>query len=467
MAAKTLTLASFSIAQHQLAYTARVGDLSFSTSYWFDSVDFHALADRFGADAVEVLCFHAIAFDLNRLLSLAPERVDFGPLAHRVTPELAELWRRIFDGVWAQWRYENDLPGYRCPELLITGADPDAPLAVEPGEVTTLAFCGGGKDSLLACKLLEEVEEPFDSLVYSHSIYGDHGQQHALVDRLLDCCAPRRRHRVWIFDDFLPAPVVELTPGLETRTLTAAETPASLFLGLPIALAHGFEQLVLAHEKSADVGNLHWETTGEEINHQWGKSLAAEILLDEYVRRHLIRNLRYFSLLKPIQDAVIFPSLRAWPGALPAAHSCNVDKPWCRRCAKCAYVWLLYRAFLPGEIIDSIFGENLLDPPENQVWFRQMLGLAEHTPFECVGQVEEARLAFELLRRQGLEGRAMEIYRQAFPEGELPPGWRELFTVEGNPHRIPSRLAERVLPLLRRWAEEAKRGVESILPATC
>ena len=45
-------------------------------------------------------------------------------------------------------------------------------------------------------------------------------------------------------------------------------------------------------------------------------------------------------------------------------------------------------------------GQNLLELPENQLSFRQLLGLEAHTPFECVGGVPEARLAFELCCRK-------------------------------------------------------------------
>jgi len=72
-------------------------------------------------------------------------------------------------------------------------------------------------------------------------------------------------------------------------------------------------------------------------------------------------------------------------------------------------------------LIDSIFIINLFDVDENQRWFSEMLGLASHTPFECIGQVEEAQLAFELCRRKGLTGKAMTLYQKAFPVLDIQP----------------------------------------------
>ena len=39
------------------------------------------------------------------------------------------------------------------------------------------------------------------------------------------------------------------------------------------------------------------------------------------------------------------------------------------------------------------------DDPVNLLAYRQMLGLEDHTPFECISQVDETRLAFLLARR--------------------------------------------------------------------
>lgn len=68
-------------------------------------------------------------------------------------------------------------------------------------------------------------------------------------------------------------------------------------------------------------------------------------------------------------------------------------------------------AYLPVDKVNEIFnGVNLLDLQENQLAFRQMLGLEAHTPFECIGQVAEAQLAFELAHIKGLKGSAMDVY---------------------------------------------------------
>ena len=68
--------------------------------------------------------------------------------------EFASLWKTVFRNVWAQWRFENDDPEYFGPSFEVSPVSAAAsPVAAEQGEVDTLAFCGGGKDSLVAMKL--------------------------------------------------------------------------------------------------------------------------------------------------------------------------------------------------------------------------------------------------------------------------------------------------------------------------
>jgi len=455
-----LELTSFTRSRHQLAYTARVASLQFSTSLWYDSVDFEELDAAYSPDTVRRICFHIVAFDLNRLVSLKPGFIDFGCFHDLVTPAFKTLWQRILAGVWAQWRYENGLPDYAGPQFChpLATAQPPSAIAIKHRSPANLAFCGGGKDSLLALSLLREAGEEFDSFAYSHSVYGGHAEQHQLIDRLLDHTAARRRHRVWIYDDFLPLPVSTFAPEFGIRSITAAETPASAFIALPLVMAHGFQHMVLAHERSADSGNMKWDVTGETINHQWGKSFEAEQLLAGYISRNLLSNVHYFSLLKPVHDAVIFSALRQLFPAILSAHSCNLQKPWCKRCAKCAYVYLNYAAYLPEEVVHAAFNENLFGVEENLIWFRQLLGLEGHTPFECVGQVEESRLAMALCRARGLAGNALKLYQSTGA-----PEIDSLFAVSKNTHQIPPPLAHKVLPLLEQAAASGCDYVRSLL----
>jgi len=415
-------------------------DLRFHVTVWYDDLELGELARRHGDELLDRLAFHVALFELNAACSLRPDVIELGRHARHLTPELARTWRAVFRNVWAQWRYEHDLPAYDGPRFVDAMVAAPPPARVPDGEVELLAFCGGGKDSLVAMKLLERGGLPFATLAYSHSIYGAADHQHALIDRLGAATARTRAERQWVIDDLLDAPVARLRPELGVKYILAAETPASVFAALPLALARGYRGLVVAHERSANTANLVWSETGEPVNHQWGKSWAAEQLLDEYVRHALLENVRYFSVLQPIHDEVIFELLARDAALAPLTHSCNVQKPWCRRCAKCVYVWLQLAAHLPRELVEATFGAALVDDPANDVHFRRLLGLAEHTPFECVGSVPEAQLARSLALARGWTG--LERFVVDAPLDVRP------FVELGPVHGMPPHVAAAVLPQL-------------------
>jgi UDP-N-acetyl-alpha-D-muramoyl-L-alanyl-L-glutamate epimerase len=458
---RVLRLERLSWRGRQLVIGASVAGYTFTTSVWYHDVDLDALATRLGEEVMERLALHIALFEINRLVSLRPDVLELGRWSVYCTEELEALWRAVYRGVWGQWRYEQDDPGYDGPALATppAGRSSGPLVTLEAGPVEALVCCGGGKDSLVALGLMEDAGERYATMSYAHAVYGAAGPQHALIDGLLDGRARRAghtaRHRITVLDDFMSAPHEVFAPALGVRTILAAETPASLFLAAPILLTHGLREVVMAHERSANVGNLEWR--GEEINHQWGKSLMAERLLDAYLGAHLLGGARYYSLLQPLHDATIFALLADAPDGVARAHSCNIAKPWCERCAKCAYVWISYMAYLPHDLITPLFKTNLLDTTENMLWWRQLLGLETHTPFECVGLVEEARLAFALARARGVQGEAMRMFEREVGEVDVATSGERLWRVYEDEARWPKRLSEPLLKRMRRVAEATRQ----------
>jgi len=453
MGERTLWLGEASMSQGHLVVRYGIDEHAFTTSLWWAGLDLEGLAAAIGPDHVRRLVFHIAAFEAMKGASLRPDVFDLGPYADLGTPAFRDLWTTVLRHVWGQWRYEHDLADYDGPVVLGGAIREGSTPTRAATDRKALLFCGGGKDSLVAARVLEEAGVPYASYAYSHSTYGPPAAQHRLIDGLLDHLVPVERHRHWVFDDLLDLPVEHLAPELGSGAITAAETPSSLFGALPLALARGCTDLVVGHERSADVGNLIWARTGEEVNHQWGKSLAAERRLRDYVDEHLVAGLSYSSVLKPAHDVLIFRALAESLDAASATHSCNVAKPWCLRCAKCAYVWLGYQVFLPAEVNDRIFGgADLLDDPATLAWFEQLLGLADHTPFECIGQIDETRLYFELLRRRGRTGRAMRLFEERVGAVDADHLYRDLIEVDLEHHAMPAHLGTAVLPVLQRLA---------------
>ena len=86
---------------------------------------------------------------------------------------------------------------------------------------------------------------------------------------------------------------------------------------------------------------------------------------------------------------------------LPVFLSCNdpTDQcDWCKRCEKCAFIFLLLSAWLPpDEVVSSVFnGFNMLLLAERRRDFYALVGLAGPKPLDCVGTVAEAAAALHL-----------------------------------------------------------------------
>ncbi len=463
-----LTLARMERRRDSLEIDFTLDGRPFRKRYRWAGVDLPALERRHGRELLERIYFHLAALEAIPFAGLRPRRLEFGSWRRFATAELEALWRRLLRGVGAQWRWENGLPDDAGPVWVGDRAPGGAsPGAVEPGEVPSLCFNGGGKDSLVAMRLLERAGLAYATLAYSHSTYGGERLQHELIGGVERLCRPARGHLQWVEDELWDEPAALAREYGVSRPIVC-ETPISIFAALPLALAHGYRHLVLANERSADEGSFVWPDSGpapgEEVNHQWGKSFAAERLIDGYLRRHLLSNVSYFSLLKPIWDAVIFNLLRGEGEAVRATHSCSVRKPWCETCPKCAYVGLGFHAYLEPELVAGLFAANLFDRPENLEHYRGLLGLDRPKPFECVGEIGESRLAMELCRRRGATGQAVDEWaRHASgfdPRAALD---RYLRVDEAAAGGLPEEVARTVLPRLREGAAEARRRVEAWL----
>lgn len=408
---ETIKLHDLKIHEHHLDITYGADDFNFSTKVFYHDVSFGFLIGKYSPKIVNQIAAYIALFEGMKLCSLFPKYYNVSAIAENLDRSVLDFFARIYQGVFAQHWYENNIVDYAGPEIICPNASFTSSNPTQiPDSSTVLAGCGGGKDSIVAMKMLQEAEIPFASMQYSHSVYGKADLQHNLIAGVLEHVTPIKKHKISIYDDFIDYPFLHLYFP-ENSGITVPETPVSIFEALPIILNEGYSYLSLAHEKSANTGNLFWEKLGQEVNHQWGKGYEAEQELNQFIQANLFPNFTYFSILQPIYDCRIFKNLAKYPEVLPKIHSCNIQKPWCKKCPKCAYVWLgLIAAFEP-ESVNAVFGVNLFDDNDLLPTFRAMIGLSEHTPFECIGEIDESRLAMKKCLDKGLSGKALEMFK--------------------------------------------------------
>lgn len=465
---RILSLESISWSGSQVHIDITFNGVKFPSTFWYD-FNLEELHTHYGDEVMERVYFYLALFSLLELTSLKPTIIHISDkLAHHYTVQLQEIWKVCFENGLGQWRYENGMANWKGPQF---SCQPQAtappPIKVKAPQVfvgdapvDSIAYSSGGKDSLLCLKLLENAKVPFSSFSFSSSPYGSARDQYERAQKVLQQCKPTRSHRVMITDSFLDIPL-ENDQWLENLQMSsrniAAFFPETLSI-IPIMLQYGYQYAVIANERSANVGNLKWAAeSGKAVNHQWIKSYESEQLLAKFLSQ-AFADIHYYSILQPIHDVVIFTLLRQHLHNLPFVYSCNVSPPWCKRCPKCCYVWLSFQAYMPQHIIDPMFNnENLLDVEENQLHFTQLLGLGELKPFECVGEISEVQLAFELCRRKGLRGRAMEVFEREFGQTlDVSPILKEYAVVHKENHSIPEDIAELVIPIMEKATASIK-----------
>ena len=270
----------------------------------------------------------------------------------------------------------------------------------------SLVPVGGGKDSCVTLQLLHEIGRP----LYGFTVNDQPARSETFAAAGFAPGRLLRTHRT-------------IDPALLARNAEGflnGHTPFSAvvaFLGLYCAYLIGAGELVLSNEASANEATV----PGTGVNHQYSKSYQFERDCNAWLLRRLGLPIRYFSLLRPFHELQIARQFAALPQYHLAFKSCNADSKrnaWCGCCAKCLFVYLMLAPFLPEERMLEIFGENLLKKPELQDELHALLGETHEKPFECVGTVEEARAALELL-----EGRpvcAQKLLRSWNPEHSIP-----------------------------------------------
>ncbi|TSC58285.1 MAG: hypothetical protein Greene041619_716 [Candidatus Peregrinibacteria bacterium Greene0416_19] len=349
-----------------------------------------------------------------------------------LTQDQAAFWNSVYENGLGEFFYRNNIDFRGLIHFPSSQPPPPVP-PPPPGEGArgwglvsknkgkkprVLVPLGGGKDSVVTAELLRKAGYDVTLLRMGH---------HPLIEELartmkLPLLTVDRRLSPALFD-------------LNAQGALNGHVPITAYLSFVaviVALLHGFDAVAMSNERSANIGNVEFH--GKEINHQWSKSLEFERDFQEYVRQSIATDIEYFSLLRPLSELHIAKLFTELPQYFHCTTSCNKNwkilssqppppvppppsgegargwgldknkdgtKLWCGTCPKCAFVFLLYAAFLPRQTLEEIFGKNLFEDGKLTPLYRELLGLEGIKPFECVGTPEESRAAFLMAHERG------------------------------------------------------------------
>ena len=373
------------------------------------------------------LVCHIALIEGLKFIAVFPQTFDVEAVIDGLCPASLQFFATVSARAWTQHFFENGVADYWAPKFLHTspfGYDNHSPLPSDAPLDSILCSNGGGKDSFLVMKTFDRAGTKYGVFEHARSEYGRLDYQHQVQGKLFKHLTHLQRiHHLSVIDDFTDGVMMSvLNPDLRGESILGRPCqvgwPEMVIESLPFMLVHKYSSFVLGNERSADSSQAQWsELDGDRsINHQWLKSFEACNALQTFLSQHLLNGCRVFSLLKPIHDYRIYRDLTPYPHILPDIHSCNITKPWCKKCPKCAYVFANLVAVFGYDRLHAVFQCNLFDDEDLRETWMDLMGLSAHgrQAWECVGEHDETRLAVKRAAEMGCQGLAIKMFTDAF-----------------------------------------------------
>lgn len=415
------------------------------------------------AVAQDDAALHRAAHLLYLLAGISYYKAAAPPVIEVPEPGLTPAERRLLDAFYLDglgeyaFRNDLDLTGVRivAPDR-DPAAPPRPPAAAGPGagrplDRPLIPF-GGGLDSIVTVEgIRPRVADP------ALFVVAREGDRFAAIETALAVAG---------------LPVVRAERRLDPKVLRSRDlgyrnghvpvTGVISAIAVTAALLDGRDAVVMSNEWSASSGNA--ERNGRVVNHQWSKSLTFEDLFRAALAEAVpaaegaagpgTAAVEYYSWLRPFSELWVADRFLPLERYHLSFRSCNrafhIDPAhrldhWCGHCDKCAFIDLILSPFLPRERLEAVFtaGPEPLANPELITQFRALLGLSgDIKPFECVGDVDECRVAIVLAAaRPDRQGSAL-VQQLAAETRPLIPGYVAPFADTLlrplSEHRIPA-----------------------------
>lgn len=335
-----------------------------------------------------------LVFGISYYKLYASGIINLGDLI--LSPEQAEFLNFFYKNGLSEFIYENKLDW----EKNIPNFDAFIGYEVETkpsdkhlSEKSLLAW-GGGKDSIVSSIILDRLNIDYDLFC----VQSDKIKKNTANVNGKDLLEVNRQMDTRLFD---------LNKLESTYNGHVPITGMLAFVKVLIAMLCGYSNVVLSNEYSASQGNLVYKK--EKVNHQFSKDFEFEQRICSYIKTFIHNDLKYFSLLRPFYELKISKIFAENASRyFSCFSSCNrnfhIDSNkklkgsnFCAKCEKCAFVFLILAPFISKSQLVDIFGENMLDVPDNFEVYKSLVGLTDKKPFECVGTFEESQAAFVLL----------------------------------------------------------------------
>lgn len=313
----------------------------------------------------------------------------------------ARFMNYVYQEGLSQYAFENKLTRSQLPQFSATSNT--SALAVAYSGSGSLVLQSGGKDSLLLASMLEARSLDYQPWYISSSdthpsVLDTLAYPLAVSRRTIDSGALRQAAIDGGYNGHVPVTFIVQSYALIQAILLGKKDVLT-------AIGHEGEE---PHARIDDLA----------ITHQWSKTAFAEELFSDYVYRYVSPDISIGSPLRHLSElriAELFAT-HSWGRFGHEFSSCNranyeqgannARLTWCGECPKCANSYLLFAPFIPADELTELFsGEDLFTKPMLQDTFKGLLGVDDvMKPFECIGEVDELRLAYHKAQASGEYG---------------------------------------------------------------
>ena len=358
-----------------------------------------------------------------------------------LTDEQIRWWEKLFYNGLGEFSYRNGIDvskeeflSIRCLDA-VTGVktDADAKTALHDSAVYSgcLVPVGGGKDSVVSLELLK------GEGITTYSINGNE-----TTVNVIDICKGKKAD--YKAKRILDKGILEmnelgfLNGHIPFSAVVAWSTVITAYLC-------GIKYIALSNENSANESTVK----GSYVNHQYSKSYEFEKDFDDYLRTVTDSDIHYFSMLRPlteIQIASLFSGYKAYHKAFRSCNAGSKQGIWCCNCPKCLFVYIIMSPFLSEAELIDIFGEKLLDKESLDKDFRELMGIEENKPFECVGTRREVQAAMKHFRANG--GKSLLTDRYGDFIDSSPASLDELLSEWNDEHNVPPAFEKKLKEVL-------------------
>ncbi len=420
-------------------YTYYIEENVIKVSYDFEIVGldhFHPTWEFPYSIEIEEAPLKVLLFSLGMVELISYWKLTCAPkvcvLCGNLTKEQIAWWKKLYYNGLGEFYYLNGVMDETIESFMQLCANDTMeaivePIVVSPTQSGYLVPIGGGKDSVVTLELLHGLNQA----VTTYSV----NRIQAVADVI---ALDEQKEGDILAKRMLDAKLI----AYNRQGYLNGHTPFSAivaFSSVISALLNGIEQIALSNESSANESTVK----DSHVNHQYSKSIEFENDFRQYITWILHTKITYYSALRPLLEVQIAKLFARATKYHRIFRSCNAGSKagiWCGECPKCLFVYMILLPFLTEEELCGIFGGNLLEKSSLEQSFRELVGIADNKPFECVGTREEVVSALVYYREHAKRMPELLIAQYETYLGEAEDDLEKLLGQWQEVHNVPVEL---------------------------